>query len=89
MNFSFDLKSMVLAILIHLVSLVNWSLNWNCRCWVSLRNRGKIHFNTWLEVNQTIFWIRSAQVDVSSVNEIPPLLSCPFRLNIDTHVIIN
>ena len=48
-----------------------------------------VDFNTWFDSDQTIFRIRSAQVDVSGVNEISPLLSCPFWLGVNTHIIIN
>ena len=67
--------------------LVSWVLVCNNDgCWnVWL----KVDLDTWFNSDQTIFRIRSAQVDVSGVNEIPPLLSRPFWLGVDAHVIIN
>ena len=88
MNFFFDLRVMILVILILLISWNNWDLSYGCRC-RCLVDLGKINLNTWFNSDQTIFWIRPAQVNVSGVNEIPPLLPCPFWFGIDAHEIIN
>ena len=74
--------------MILLICLNNRSLIVDCwhRCRVDL---WKIDFNTWFDSNQTMFKIRSAQVDISGVNEISPLLSCPFWFGVMTHIIIN
>ena len=74
-NFLFVLRSILVFRLVSLISLDRLSfLRVDCwyRCWIGW---WKIEFNTWFDSDQMIFRIRSAQVDVSGVNEISPLLS--------------
>ena len=86
MNFFLDLRSILVVLLGNLV-LIDWVLVCNDnRCW---NVRWKVDLDTWFNSDQTLFRIRSAQGDVSGVNEILPLLSCPFRLGVNAHVIIN